>query len=271
MTSSQAGQLDLAVALTTFNSMRTIERVLESVRGLASKIVVIDSGSTDGTIDCCRTVGAEVIHRPWAGHVPGKRAAVEYCAPHQWVLILDSDESLEPDLQNSVRRTIEANDPTYDAWEINRKVWFLGGWLNYCYQPEWRLRLFRRGRERIIGTGPDGTLGHDRIEVSGRVGRLEGVCRHDSWADIHDLLRRNVSYGREASTFARGGGGLLDILTRPGATFFKQLILRRGLLDGSRGAMVAGGAACGTLMKHLFIAERRLRNASNAESLQSKR
>src|SRR5262245_1322951 len=99
MTSLQAGQLDFAVGLTTFNSMRTIERVLASVKSLATKIVVIDSGSTDGTIECCRRYNAEVIHMPWKGHVPGKRAAVEQCAPHRWVLILDSDESLEPDLQ----------------------------------------------------------------------------------------------------------------------------------------------------------------------------
>lgn len=173
------------------------------------------------------------------------------------MLILDSDESLEPDLQSSIRETITTNDPSFDAWELNRKVWFLNGWLNHCYQPEWRLRLFRRGREQILGTGPDGTLGHDRIEVAGRVGRLAGICRHDSWADVHEILRRNISYGREASTFARGGGRLIDIFFRPAITLFKQLIIRRGIFDGYRGIIVATGAATGTLMKHLFIAERR--------------
>jgi glycosyltransferase involved in cell wall biosynthesis len=253
----QGADLDLAVGLTTFNSMRTLPRVLESVRGLAAKIVAIDSGSTDGTIQCCRGYGAHVMHRDWGGHVPQKRFSVENCAPHEWVLILDSDESLEPDLQASIRRVVIANDPACDAWQINRKVWFLDGWLNHCFQPEWRLRLFRRGRERILGAGPDQTLGHDRIEVAGQIGRLPGVCRHDSWADVLDMCRRNVNYARDAASFATGGGGVLDVLARPAFTMFKQLVLRRGLLDGHRGVIAAAGAASGTLMKHLLIAERR--------------
>ncbi len=251
--------LDLAVGLTTFNSMRTLERVLESVRGLASKIVAIDSGSTDGTIECLRRFNAEIVPLAWKGHVPGKRAAVEHAAPHEWVLILDSDESLEGDLRDSIRATVLSNDPAFDGWELNRKVWFLGGWLNHCFQPEWRLRLFRRGRERISGVGQDDLLGHDHIDVNGRVGRLKGDCRHDSWADVHDMCRRNIGYARDAATFARSGGSPVDLLVRPPATLMKQLLLRGGVLDGPRGFIAAAGAASGTLMKHMLIAERRLR------------
>lgn len=260
MTSSPTGPSSLAVGLTTFNSMRTLERVFLSVQPIASRIVVVDSGSTDGTLECCRRFNAEVITLPWRGHVPQKRSVVEHCAPCEWVLILDSDESLEADLQQSIGEVVRTNDPAFDGWELNRKVWFLGDWLHHCYQPEWRLRLFRRGRERILGAGTDGLQGHDRIEMDGRIGRLAGVCRHDSWADMHDLLRRNLNYAREAASFARGGGGVLDILTRPAITLLKQMVLKRGMLDGRRGAMVAAGAAAGTLMKHLFIAERRLRD-----------
>ncbi|MFK7960228.1 MAG: glycosyltransferase family 2 protein [Phycisphaerales bacterium] len=249
----------LAVALTAFNSMRTIEPVLKSVQPIAGRIVVVDSGSTDGTIECCRDHGAEVIHQPWLGFAAQKQFAIDQCAEAQWVLLLDSDESLEPDLQATVQATVEADDPAYDGWWINRKLWYLGGWLHHAFQPEWRLRLVRGGKARSVGPGA-----HDQLLVDGRTGRLDGDCRHDSYENFTDMASRHVRYGDECvrDPDARGGGGVGGLLVSPSAAFLKQYVLKRGFLDGRRGLLASAMAAHAALVKHGAIAASELPGAS---------
>ena len=250
---NQQESCDLGVAMTAHNSMRTIERSLRSVVGLAKRIVVVDSGSTDGTIELCRSLGAEVISRAWTGYASQKRFSIEQCDGCAWQMVLDSDESLEPELIQSVRATITADDRSFEGWELNRKVWFHGGWLHHAFQPEWRLRLFRASRARIVGQDP-----HDHIEVSGRVGRLRGNLRHDSWADLSDMVQRYLKYARVCTEQDYRGGNIWNILFNPPASMFKQLVLKRGILDGRRGLIAAGGVGIGTMLKHLTIAQRKL-------------
>lgn len=242
----------LAVAITAKDSMRTIERTLASVAGLADRILVVDSGSTDGTIETCRRAGAEVVHRAWEGNVAAKQFALDRCANAAWILVLDSDESLEPELADSVRTAVERDDRAFAGHEINRKLHFAGAWLHHAFQPEWRLRLVRGGAGRAHGQAP-----HDEITVPGRVGRLRGDCRHDSFADLEDMLRRQLGYAKSAAAGGARGGSLWHILVSPGAAFLKQAVLRQGVRDGWRGIVLAGGAAASTLMKHLFIMQRR--------------
>jgi len=249
--------LDLAVAITTMNSTRTIERTLRSVEPIAARIVVVDSGSTDGTIELCRSMGAEVVHRDWEGPAKQRQFAIDECAAHKWVLLLDSDESLEPQLQSSIADTVRADDPKYVGWSLNRKVWLLGDWLHHTFQPEWRLRLVRGRAGRVMGVGPEGRGGHDRILVDGRQGRLDGDCRHDSWADLREMCLRNLAYAERAAEYNPSGGSILHLLFSPPAALLKQLVIKRGFLDGRRGVIAAGAMASATLIKHLFIAHRR--------------
>lgn len=247
---------DLAAAICTFNNIRTIDRTLASLHGLVRRIVVVDSGSVDGTLELCAAHDARIIHRRWDGPVIQKQFAIDQCRDHRWVLLLDSDEALEPELVKSIRLAALRNDPAFDGWEVNRKVWFMGGWLNHVFQPEWRLCLIRGGAGVVKGIGPEGRGGHDRIEVPGRVGRLKGHCRHDSWIDLHDMCLRYVSLAERAARYNASGGKGSDILLRPIVAVFKQLVMKRGLLDGRRGLIAAGGVGLGVLTKHLFIAAR---------------
>jgi hypothetical protein len=180
-----------------------------------------------------------------------RQFSTDLCADQRWVLLLDSDESLEPRLRQSVREVVERDDPAYDGWMFNRKIWFLGGWLHHVFQPEWRLRLVRSGQATVTGGE------HDRVEVKGRTGRLAGDCRHDSWIDAADMCRRYVKWAEHAGKHQQSGGTALDILTRPPAALLKQLVLKGGWRDGWRGVIAAGCFACGTMMKHLMIAQRR--------------
>ena len=252
--------LNLGVAIVAQNSQRTIGLTLESVAGLAQKVVVVDGGSKDGTVDICRAHGAIVIHKPWQGHVKQKQFAIDQCRDCEWTLLLDSDESLERELYKSIRETLQTDDRRRSGWMINRKIWFLGGWLKYTYQPEWRLRLFRSNAGHIAGTDP-----HDRVEVKGRVGRLQGDLRHDTWANMTDMVMRHVRYAQIATEQNIRGGTSLHILFSPPAAFAKQLLIKRGIFDGWRGVLVAGMMAQATLLKHAFLAARR--HTNSAESI----
>jgi hypothetical protein len=257
----------LGIALTAMNSMRTLEATLRSVVGLGAIVLVVDSGSTDGSKELARQLGAIVEERPWAGHVAQKQYALDRCValrPElEWLLLLDSDEAVDATLAAAIRSALGASQTSAATpsagltgagpvgWDIQRPLILHGRTLRRTFQPEWRLRLVRVGRFRVAGTPP-----HDRLAVDGPIGRLDGLLLHDSWANAIDMLRRSEGYAAIAAAQEARGGRLLDIAVRPTAAFLKQYILRRGYQDGWRGLVAAGGAAAATLMKHIAIAER---------------
>ncbi len=248
------------VSLMVQNAMSTIGRMFDSIEGLAERVILVDSGSTDGTREYARSRGAEVVERAWGGNVAQRQASIDVCGNARWILLLDADESLEPPLAAALRVALERDDPAIAGYEINRTLWFHGEALGHVCQPEWRLRLVRGGRARAAGVVP-----HDRIELHsqgsterGRIERLHGDLRHDSWSSAEDMLRRQLSHARAASLHDSRGGSLLQILVSPSAAFLKQFVLRRGFLDGRRGLIASSGIAAATLMKHILAAERKI-------------
>ncbi|MCW5767563.1 MAG: glycosyltransferase family 2 protein [Phycisphaeraceae bacterium] len=251
--------LPLSVAIVCRNNAPTIGRTLDSVRGLASEIVAVDSGSTDQTIPMLEAAGARIIRSPWLGHVRTKQLALESCT-HPWILSLDSDESVEPELARAIDAALTRNDPTVRGYELNRKIFYAGRFLQHTYQPEWRLRLVRRGAAAWGGLDP-----HDKlslIEAPGApasVSRLSGDLRHDSWTTIADHLAKQVGHARISaeSLFKEGRrtNAARLVISTIGA-LFKQIVLRAAWRDGWRGIVAAGSAAAGTLMKHAILLER---------------
>jgi len=244
----------LAVAMCTFNNERTLDLALGSVAPIAIKIVVVDSGSSDRTIEIARRHGAEVVHRDWPGPVDQKGYAIDRVGDHRWVLLLDSDEILGATLRRSIADTVSGDDPAYDGWKLNRIVRIFGTDLRFTFQPEHRLRLFRGGLGRVVGIGPGGMGGHDRVEVPGKVGLLEGDCIHDSWDDLDSMMRQYLNFARRAARYNPKGGRASDILLRPPLAMFKQYVLKQGFRDGRAGFFAASSVSCATLIKHLYIA-----------------
>lgn len=244
----------LSVAIVCRNNGDTISRTLDSIAGLAGEIVAVDSGSTDGTIPLLERHGARVIKTEWRGHVATKQMALEACRGH-WVLSLDSDESLEPDLRESVRAAVERDSAAVDGYEVNRKVWYRGRPLNYAWQPEPRLRLVRRDRARWGGLDP-----HDKLEVvgAGRTASLPGTLRHDSISTFSEFMAKQAVHARTmaASLHAAGRkGSLLSLVVSPPGAFLKQLVLKQAWRDGWPGWLAAASTAAGALMKHAALVE----------------
>ncbi|MDG2021184.1 MAG: glycosyltransferase family 2 protein [Phycisphaerales bacterium] len=260
---------DLAVCFTTFNSMRTMPRALSAACALTKNIVVVDSGSTDGTIDLCRKHGIEPVHRDWTNPAEQKKFAMSLCSGTIWTLVLDSDEVVTEDLASEIRRAIADASEDDTGFEMNRVSWLHGRPLRNAFQPEWRLRLFR-SNAGVIKSDAAGV--HDRFEVrSGRSNRLQGTLRHDAWADVGDMLGRGVRWSVQTGGDATRGGRITNICFNPVIGFLKQLLLKRAFRDGWRGWVAAGAVGVGTLSKHLVIMERRGLERERAKSADESR
>ena len=236
------------------NSMRTLPASLASSLNVAERILVVDSGSTDGTIEHCTKLGVEVVHREWTNMADQRAFAIKACGEAEWALSLDSDEILDETLCRSIRLELASVDASVHGFQMRRMTYLDGELLGHTFQPEWRLRLVRVAGARVKG---DAVGGHDQIIVEGSIRSLEGMLLHDSWINARDMLERGVRYGFRASQTARKGGTRLNILINPASAFFKQLVLRRGFLDGWRGWVAAAGVASQALAKHVAIMERR--------------
>jgi hypothetical protein len=263
--------LTLSISIICRNSEATIGRTLESVAGLATEIVAVDSGSTDGTIALLEKAGARVIRSPWLGYVKTKQLALDACTG-DWVLCLDSDESVEPDLRASIEGAI-GKPEGMGGYLVNRKVYYRGRPLNYAWQPEHRLRLVRRGRAVWTGLDP-----HDRLEIQplvthrqvgevmeheatvwrGRPPLLAGTLRHDSISTFSEFLAKQAVHARTmAESLKREGrrGSRLALVCSPPGAFLKQMVLKRAFLDGVPGWLAAASTAAATLMKHAALLE----------------
>jgi glycosyltransferase involved in cell wall biosynthesis len=246
------------VAIICKNSEATIGRTLDSVRGLAAEIVAVDSGSTDGTIPLLERHGARVIKSAWLGYGKTKQVALEACT-QEWVLALDSDESVEPLLAASIRANLSGGAAQHDAFELNRKVFYDGRFLDHAWQPEWRLRMVRRTKGRWTPVDPHESLELiDRPSASARTGRLGGDLRHDSFVTFAEQLRKQVGYAELAAKaeVAKGrSGSYWKLLTSPGGAFLKQLVLKQAFRDGWPGWLAAAATAQQALMKHAMTIE----------------
>lgn len=259
----EAGEkVQLAVALTAMNNMRTLPEVFDSIAGLAQRMVMIDSGSTDGSREFAEAQGCTVIHRGYPGPAPQVRFACEQALPAHWILWLDSDESLDPELRAAVERVLQDDDPGVSGYMINRKLRYQGALLSHMLQPEWRLRLFRPEHTQIVGKYD---RFHPKAESSGRVLQLPGFCIHDSYLDLEDALARGRGYGRRVAGLDRRGrwrdlvGSVLDVVLRH---LFRQQAWR----DGRRGLLFFYIALINKLTKQAYLVQHRLETEARGDA-----
>ena len=259
---------NLSVSIVCKDNAATIGRTLESVRGVvggAGEIVAVDSGSTDGTIGMLEAAGARVVKSAWMGHVKTKQFAMEQCT-REWVLCIDSDESLEPELVASIRGAIGGSGDAQrtrhgvsgypaDGFEVNRRIYYRGRSLKHVWQPEWRVRLVRRGAAAWGGFDPHDSL---RMLPGKRTARLAGVMRHDSFATFAEHMRKQWDH---STTMARSlheagvRGSYVRLVCSPMGAMVKQLVLKLGVLDGYAGWLAAASTAVGALVKHAALIE----------------
>jgi glycosyltransferase involved in cell wall biosynthesis len=260
-----SGQVPVSVLIPTRNEIANIRECIASVR-FAAEIVVVDSLSTDGTIEAARAEGATVVPFDWNRQYPKKKNwALENVAwKHEWVLILDADERITPELAAEIEAAI-AKDGC-DGYYLNRRFMFMGGWLAHCgYYPSWNLRLFRHKLARyerigsVADTGSGDNEVHEHVMLTGnRVGWLKSDMLHYAYPTIDVWVEKHNRYANWEATvrgeMAASGGELGGSLTgtplerkrwirrqamrlpfRPALRFFYHYVVRQGFRDGYRG------------------------------------
>ncbi|MEQ9616575.1 MAG: glycosyltransferase family 2 protein [Phycisphaerales bacterium] len=253
MANSQPNPLPLSVAIICKDAGATIERTLASVKGLASEIVVVDSGSTDETLAIAERHGATVHREGWPGFAAQKNLAMSRCSK-PWILCLDADESLDDACAQSIRDVIARSDAG-DGYEVNRMVHWNGTPLRHAWHPEWRLRLVRAGAATWTGERVHESLVLNNGTPTARLG---GTVRHDAIGSISDFLARQITYGRlSAETLAERGerGSVRKLVTSPVTAWLKMLIARRAYKDGWRGWVAASSVALASIAKHAALLE----------------
>ncbi len=244
--------MKVSVCLITLNEERNLPRCLRSAAELADEIVVLDSGSRDGTEAVAREFGARWHHQPWQGFVAQKNAVLAL-ASHPWILSLDADEEVSDPLRGELRE-LRRTEPPPEAsgYSMPRCVLYEGRWIRHGdWYPDRLVRLFRRERARFAG----GKV-HERLEVQGSVLPLRGELNHYSYSSAEDHRTRCRHYARlwAESKFAEGRG-VLPLAPAFHAAFrwLRGYVLRRGFLDGSQGWRIAGFCAWETYLKYRHL------------------
>lgn len=261
-------RLPLSVAVITLNEEEHLPRCLASVRGLVSEIVVVDSGSTDRTAQIAKEAGAVFLCETWAGHVAQKNKALAACL-QPFVLSLDADEEVSPELAEALRQLFTQRLPGPDGFWINRRTFYLGQWIHHSWNPEWRVRLVRRERAQWTGRDP-----HDRLEVQGNTARLVGDILHYSYADLQDHFSRTLRYARiSAETMRRNGKSYhwYHLVFSPWLAFLKKLVLRSAWRDGWRGWIISVATFFGVFAKYAFRFEMQLKSKTESVKPASER
>lgn len=230
----------LSVVLITHNEEKNLPGTLASVMPLVrdgrGEIIVVDSGSTDRTVEIAQSYGAKVFVEPWKGFAAQKNSAMEK-ASMDWVLQLDADEALETELASEIQAAFPDASGLQGFW-IPRKNFFLGRWIRHGgFYPDPKLRLVRRGAGRFEEYGA-----HPTMRVAGPTGRFSHALLHHAYPTLRGYIDHMNSYsssGAELVT-AKGqrGFSLANIVIRALLTFVYNYFIRLGFLDGREGLLL---------------------------------
>jgi len=225
----------VTVTVITQDEAANISACLASV-AWADEVLVVDSGSTDDTVDLARAAGARVIVHAWPGYSAQKDfAAAE--ARHDWILSVDADERVTPALSAEIRRTLSA-EPAVAGFRIPRVAWHLGRWIRTTdWYPDLQLRLYDRRRAHW-----NGRQVHESVVPDGPVGRLSAELQHYAYRDIGDHLATMNRYTTLAADqmFVDGRRATaVDLIIHPPAAFVRNYVLRGGFRDGLAGFVIS--------------------------------
>jgi glycosyltransferase involved in cell wall biosynthesis len=241
----------LSIAIITFNEERNLADCIRSCEDLADEVLVLDSFSTDRTEEIARSFPkVRFAQHPFDGHVQQKNRAFAMCR-NEWVLSLDADERLGPELREEIR----ALEPGGRAgFRMPRLTFALGAPIRHCgWYPQRRYRLVRRAAARWEGENP-----HDYLVVDGEGGDLRGDLVHHSFRDVADMARTADSFSSiQAMNLHHRGKRLARLwaVLKPPLKFLEIYLLKRGFLDGYAGFLVARMNAYGAFLKFIKLHE----------------
>ncbi|UCE89777.1 MAG: glycosyltransferase family 2 protein [Pseudomonadota bacterium] len=226
----------ISACIISYNEEKKIEDCLKSLQPVVDEIVVVDSLSADRTVEIASAYTDKIFHQKFLGHVEQKNLAVSK-ASHDWILSLDCDERLSPELQSSIQRIRDKID-AHDAYRMARKTFYVYRWLNHCWYPDRKVRLFNKQSAKWGGTNP-----HDKVMVgSDDIYDLAGDIQHYSFDSISahiQTLDKFTEIGAQEILKKGKRVNVFSPLLHASWTFIRLYFLRAGFLDGFAGLVVA--------------------------------
>jgi len=245
----------ISACLIVCNEEKNLGRCLASVAPVVDEFVVIDSGSTDRTVEIARNFNARIVSQPWLGYVGQKNFALDQAA-HDWVLSIDADEELSPELTAAIQKIRAEHDGSGapNGYQVARLVFYRGKWIRHGdWYPDRLVRLFRRADAHFTG----GRV-HEKLEIAGDHPLLPGHLHHYTYTDPADRAARCANYAAlwaqtalEKKRATWPGIGAAHAALR----FVRGYLLKRGFLDGPVGWEVAWGNAREVWLKYHLLRE----------------
>jgi glycosyltransferase involved in cell wall biosynthesis len=226
----------LSVTVITLNEAANIDACLESVKWAADRLV-IDSGSTDGTVERARAHGVRVIVREWPGSYAEQKNFAAREATHNWILSIDADERVTPALAGEIQALLTA-EPPVAGYRVPRVTRHLGRWIRTTdWYPDYQLRLYDRRRAEWPPR-----LVHESVKADGPIGYLTNDLEHYAYRDIshhHQVMDRYTTLAARQMFEQGRRAGLFDLVLHPPAAFFRNFVLKRGFSDGLPGFVIS--------------------------------
>lgn len=235
----------LTAILIAYNEERDLPRALASLRGLADEIILVDSGSSDRTCDIAREFGVRLYAHKLESLAEQKNYAASF-ASHEWLLSIDCDEELSPELRASILAW-KQQAPSKSGYDFPRLTSYLGGWIRHSgWYPDRKVRLYHRGQGRFV------SVVHEAVQLNGPAGRLKGDLLHYTVQSLseHEAKQDFLTTLAAEEMFALGRRSWrAAMIFAPPWTFFQRLFLQLGVLDGRRGLLIAWRSAIYIYMK----------------------
>jgi glycosyltransferase involved in cell wall biosynthesis len=230
--------MPLSVCIITLNEEANIVRTLESVKAIADEIILVDSGSTDATVDLARARGAKVFAEAWKGFAAQKNSALAK-ATCDWILSLDADEEVSPELAAGIAGLLRSSTgPKFAGYTMNRRNLYFGKWIKRAgYYPDPKLRLVKRGAAEF-----ELRAVHEDMKMAGPLGHLEGDLIHHAYPTLHSFIEHANRYSTLGAEMVvekkKVGFSFINIVLRPLFRFLYSYFFRLGFLDGREGLLV---------------------------------
>ncbi len=243
----------LSVTIIALNEEKDLPRCLESVQ-FADEIILVDSGSTDRTVEVAKKFGAKVIQEPWHGYGAQKNFAMDK-AKNDWVLNIDADEAVTPELREEILREIKSEQAAA-SYAVARKTFYLGKWIRFGgWYPNYVTRLARKSKARW--TEPHV---HEELKAGeGEVRKFQNPLLHYTFSDISDQIRTNMRYAMQGAQDLERKAvkpSLFKLIFKPIWKFIETYLIKRGCFDGLAGFIISVNAAHSVFMKYSFLMER---------------
>jgi glycosyltransferase involved in cell wall biosynthesis len=238
--------MKITATIITLNEERNVARAIESLR-CCDEILIVDSGSTDRTVELADKLGVRVVEAGWLGYAAQKNRAAEHAA-HEWILSLDADEALSEALEAEIWN-LKKSGPEYDAYTMPRLARYLGRWIYHSgWYPDRKVRLYHRDQAAWVGD-----FVHESVEARGRVGQLQSNLLHftcESLSEHVKTMDRYTTLAAQELAARKLQVPLSRLIVDPAWTFVKTYFLQRGFLDGPEGLTIAHMAAFYTFLKY---------------------